>query len=199
MIQIPKYIRTNEIEDVLSTVAFMADLVPQLEDNPIYWKWLIQAAHNALQGSLVCVLSGTAGIGAFPEKLQSKWLEYFEKSRTDSSITPPPERLAPFKELLARASQQEHMHYLDGSPLVLTKEEVCDLHFLNDLLRNNFVHFTPGGWSIEGAGLPRIILTAIRVTTWIMLEHPACRLKLECRQASSLEKHAIAIHSVLED
>jgi hypothetical protein len=44
---------------------------------------------------------------------------------------------------------------------------------LNDEFRNRFSHFTPTGWSIEEAGLPRIVLTAIDAAEHLMLNHPA--------------------------
>jgi hypothetical protein len=32
-------------------------LIPQLKKNQTHWKWIIIAAHDALQGALVCALS----------------------------------------------------------------------------------------------------------------------------------------------
>jgi hypothetical protein len=43
-----------------------------------------------------------------------------------------------------------------------------DILALHDQLRNNFAHFTPKGWSIEKAGLPRMIGAAFDATEALM-------------------------------
>lgn len=196
--RIPEYIRTDEFVDVLSTIEFMTWLVQQLEEHPLYWKWFIKAAHNALQGALVCALKGSANIGIYPKKLQAEWLNYYEISRTNPDVTPPVEKLAPFKELLSRACQPECMRYLGGSPLVLSKQEIEDLYCLNDEVRNNFVHFTPKIWSIEGVGLPRIVGVAIKITESLMLEHPACQLHLSKKKTNKFRRHIEHLRATLE-
>jgi hypothetical protein len=51
------YIRFDEIEDVVVSVELVAYLAPILDAHPSYWKWIIVAAHSALQGAMVCVLA----------------------------------------------------------------------------------------------------------------------------------------------
>jgi hypothetical protein len=61
-----------------------------------------------------------------------------------------------------------------------------DIRQLHHKFRNNFAHFTPKGWSIEKAGLPRIIAAALHAVedlmgrsqlTSRMSEHSLRRLK----------------------
>lgn len=47
--------------------------------------------------------------------------------------------------------------------------EVGDIKRLNSL-RNEFIHFTPKGWSLEVDGLPRIALAAARLISFLALE-----------------------------
>jgi hypothetical protein len=68
----------------------------------------------------------------------------------------PIERLADFWTLFKR--------FCRDNPTArdrVTRQQVRDIHGLHRYFRNNFEHFTPKTWSIEKAGLPRIVGTAI--------------------------------------
>ena len=63
--------------------------------------------------------------------------------------------MADFATLLKRAA------------IELSPEVAKDLNTLHGL-RNDFAHFTPKGWSIELAGLPRIIGAALQLVQELM-------------------------------
>jgi hypothetical protein len=50
----PDFVRFTEIEDVVVSAELVAHLAPLLDSQPSYWKWVIVAAHSALQGHGVC-------------------------------------------------------------------------------------------------------------------------------------------------
>ena len=156
------------------------------------WKWLIIGAHNALQGSMVCALSGSAGIGALEAKLQAAMLEHLQSDTGER----PRERLAPFPVLLKWVRDTQRMAEFGGEPLTLTEAERKDLASLNTF-RNKFVHFTPAGWSLESAGLPRIVLTALDKAEHLMLNHPGARRRLTDRQVQEIEVNAGIARAVL--
>jgi hypothetical protein len=52
------YVRFNEFTDAICSVQLVADLVQPVERRPLLWKWIVIGAHNALQGAMVCALSG---------------------------------------------------------------------------------------------------------------------------------------------
>jgi UDP-N-acetylenolpyruvoylglucosamine reductase len=56
-------------------------------------------------------------------------------------------------------------------PLVLTSEQHKDIKRLHDHFRNDFAHFTPKGWCIEEAGLPRIVGAAVDAAEVLMRRH----------------------------
>ena len=57
-----EYLYFDEIEDVLSSVDLLAMIVPLVDEQPSYWKWIIVAAHSALQGAMVCALAATSSV-----------------------------------------------------------------------------------------------------------------------------------------
>jgi hypothetical protein len=184
------YVRFDERADVIAALDLVALVAPKCREQPSYWKWLIIAAHNALQGALVCCLSGSAGIGALTEKSQRAVLARMEAK----CGAWPTERLAGFKQLVDWGCDTDRMQ---GHPLTLTHEQRTDLRHLNDELRNQFSHFKPEHWSIEAAGLPRIVLTAIDAAEHLMLNHPAARLHLAVGQEKQIRRNVDDVRAAL--
>jgi hypothetical protein len=48
-------------------VELVAHLAPLLDEHPSYWKWVILAAHSALQGSMVCAFADGTGTSVLDE------------------------------------------------------------------------------------------------------------------------------------
>lgn len=154
------YVRFDEREDVIVSVELAALVADKVRREPSYWKWLIIAIHGALQGALVCALSGSDETGALSKKSAEAWRNYLESATGRFPNT----RLAEFPELLKRASDAHQMTHNRLPPLKLAPDEFRDLQKLHKELRNGFMHFSPKGWSVEAAGLPRMILTALSAT-----------------------------------
>lgn len=181
-----EYIRFDERDDVVASMDLVALSAEKVNAEPRYWKWLIIGAHSALQGALVCALSGTSGTGALTDKSARAVLDRIQAGHGDW----PSERLADFKILLRWGCDPQRMSNFGGSPLQLSEGQLRDLHKLHDSFRNQFSHFRPTGWSIEASGLPRIVLIAVDSAERLMLTHPAARLHLSDEQIESLGNSA---------
>ena len=126
--------------------------------DPTQWFLVIPDLHRALSCALVAALQGTAGIGAYGPKLRQRWLEYLEATRTNREVLPPDgDKVESFTELLQRV--QVPSPELRGDPLLLTAQQLEDLHKLN-VLRGDIEHVKPASWFLEVAGLPRICRAA---------------------------------------
>ena len=157
-----EYIRFDEVEDVLSSLDLLALISARITREPSYWKWVIVSSHMALQGAIVCVLAGTSSLPVLDKnsgRLMADWLD-----KRQGQI--PDDRLADFGTLLDRAQDKQ---FTDGNPLALTAQRKKDILRLHRHFRNDFAHFTPKGWSIEVAGLPRIISAALGAIEVLML------------------------------
>ena len=172
------YLSTDEREDVIVSLELCADLLAKVASKPELWKWCTLSMHSALQGALVCVLSGTDGTGALNRKSQREWLEWYERSRDDHGLkAPKPGFLAPPLELYEKAKAKKIIDsgLVDSeSPLTLIDK---DIERLNDF-RREFTHFVPKSWAIELAGLPKILTST---TTLInqLISNPAFTLHLD--------------------
>src|SRR6266852_1734859 len=146
------YIRYDEIEDVLTSTDLLALIAPRLDLQPSYWKWMIVAAQNGLQGAIVCALHDAIGVSVLTDKSARAVLKWHEQN----AELYPTERLADFLTLLRRFCRQN-----PAAKESVTRLQIRDIYRLHRHFRNGFEHFTPKSWSIETVGLPRIIGTAL--------------------------------------
>jgi hypothetical protein len=186
------YVRFDEIEDVLTSADLMALVAPLIRKKPSYWKWMIVAAHNALQGAMVCAYADTTGTSILDAKTGHRileWLDMPEEKRGKE----PRARLAEFGVLLQRC-MTEHPNYKPA--LALTAQQLKDIKRLHEEFRNNFAHFKPEGWSIEKQGLPRIVSAAIDATEWLM-SHERVSYRMSGNQLRRLKRNLRATRSAL--
>jgi len=145
-----EYLRTDEIRELVEALRKVAQELESAPTDNYAWKWAIIAMQNAVQNAIVAAISGTDQLGALTKKAAREWLEAYEQDRTDY----PEPWLAGFMELYGRAKSRT------GFPA--TPEIDKDIASLVGF-RNSFIHFTPKGWSIHLAGLPRILRNALSV------------------------------------
>jgi hypothetical protein len=157
------YIYFDEIEDVLASLDLIALLLPLLRESPQHWKWMIVAAHDALQSAMVCALADSTGTSVLTNKSARTMLDWLNAD-ADTRGKYPEERLAPFGQLLDRCLAGTP----EFEPLVLTPKQIEDIKRLHDDFRNHFAHFAPMGWSIQKTGLPRIIEAALDAVKELM-------------------------------
>jgi hypothetical protein len=120
------------------------------------WWFAITDTHLALTSALVETLGGSMGIGAMAPKQRALRLAYLTQHRHSSKEkAPADERIARFDELLERALDPANVGDMGGT-LALSKAEKADVLKLNDF-RNDVIHIKQLHWSLEVAGLPRIV------------------------------------------
>ena len=164
------FVHTDERQDVLASLEHFATSLAEVKQSDGAWKWVVLSLHSALQGAMVCHLSGTEQIGALTPKCAEKWIEWHERDRRGEihyikegldefgvpvrrpktrRDQPPRDRVANAKELFRRlSSQSKRIEPGCGKIIKITSEQEKSFERLHDL-RNNFTHFSPKGWSIE--------------------------------------------------
>lgn len=149
------YIEFDEYSDALYSLRHAAFFCAETARDRTMWKWAIIALHNALQGAMICHLSGTAGLGALEKDSIKAALDWHEGDRMGQSQPYPKEKVAPANVLFKRLSGQASTHEGAGGPIKTSKQEVSSFERLH-ALRNDFSHFTPKSWIIETSGLAQI-------------------------------------------
>lgn len=194
---LPEWVRTDEWADFCSSLEHLGSSLANVSENPQEWKWAIIACHSAVQGALVCVLSGSAGIGCLDNASITRVSEWIERSRSNPDLEAPLERLADFMSLVERAYDPNYMNEFGGAPMPLDQAQMDDLRSLHEL-RNQFIHFRPQSWSIEITGLPRIMRVGVTFSQRIMLGHPACTYRLRQEQLEILMDRFATLSARLE-
>jgi len=160
----PGWVRTDEWRDVLASIRHCAISLNDTEQSDGAWKWVVLSLHSALQGAMVCHLSGTAEMGALTEKCAKEWSDWHQRDgrgeiewleRDEHLETkrredhPPNDRIACAPVLFKRlGSESERVEHGGGQVIEITDRQRKAFDRLHEL-RNEFVHFSPKGWSVE--------------------------------------------------
>lgn len=144
-------IETDEQHEGARSLEMLYQELSKVHRDMYAWKWAILALHSAVQNFIVCAISGTDQTGALKEEDRKKWLEHYEKK-----LGPPEVKLATFLILFERMKKLTGFH-----------EKVdADMANLNDF-RNDFIHYTPKGWTIHAEGLPEIFLRCLKIVEFL--------------------------------
>lgn len=159
------WIRTDEAEDVAASIRHALRCRDFTLEDPQAWKWVLLALHSALQGACVCHLVTTASpIGIVTPKNTQEWNEYFEASRTDPEARLPATVLLNLPALIKAIRKPRSAG--DGSNeagIVVSDSELAWVRRLHEGVRNQFVHFSPQGWSLEVSGIPDFAKLTARI------------------------------------
>ena len=149
--------RTDEREDLLSSLQLVRVSARECRNDVQFWKWMLVGSHSSLQAAIVFHLSfGNDLLVAKPAHAK-KWLEA-HRSGGDY----PDMHMDFFLDLYEKAKSHEVL----GFRLITEVAQDESVKRLLEL-RNDFVHFMPKGWSIELAMLPGVCLHSLEVVAAI--------------------------------
>ena len=162
-----RYVETDERQDVLASLDHCVMCLVEAKRSDGAWKWVILSLHSALQGAMVCHLSGTAGIGALTSKCAQKWNEWHERDRRGEIESPPRDHVASADDLFERlATESKRIESGCGQIIEVTSGQKKSFKRLH-ALRNKFTHFSPQGWSIELQLIEEVVLDMLDVIAQI--------------------------------
>jgi hypothetical protein len=161
------YIEIRPQDFVVLLVSRLRRDVEQVNNDPANWWFIVHDLELALSAQLVAYLSGTAKIGALTTEHQKVILAYLnDKSEAkqwpkDKRGNPIVEKLAPFRELLARATDPNcPLSYVGETRLTLSDAEEKDILKIHSF-RNDLAHVKPKSWYLEVVSLPRMATACV--------------------------------------
>ena len=160
----PQWYRTDEYEEAVSSLEAAERFVREVRDDPSWWKWVIISTHCAVQGFMVLHLRGSHSFAPLTDKSAAACIEAHRSGKP-----PPNERLDNFPKLYKKVKGDFPLGLVTTKHFVPGSDTDRCMKKLNEL-RNELIHFTPKGWSLEIAGLPNICLEAINVVEFLF-EH----------------------------
>ncbi|TBR07004.1 MAG: hypothetical protein EPO47_12070 [Rugosibacter sp.] len=89
------------------------------------------------------------------DKIATKWLDAYNNGGPY-----PVKKLDEFLNLYKKVKDKDNFHVADAGPFSPGATHDKSFTLLNSC-RNDFIHFTPKGWSLELRGLPRVCLDTL--------------------------------------
>lgn len=155
------YLRTDEETEAAEALCQASRMADGLDRDVKPWRWVIIALHNAAQGFMVLSLRHGNSLAALTKESAAAWLKAHETGGRY-----PEERLDHFMNLYAKIKSVEYGDLGGNKRFISGATHDETFKKLNDI-RNEFIHFTPKGWSLEVDGLPRICLDVISVIEFL--------------------------------
>ena len=136
------YYELSMLNDVIDSAVQAAEQADRLNRGACSPKWVVVAAHSAVQGAMSCYLNRGNGIASWRKKDAMAWLKAHDEQRADESLGHgyPEVRLNYFMELYGEVKKAAQATRDGSITLVLTEEIDHWIDALNQL-RNNFIHF----------------------------------------------------------
>jgi hypothetical protein len=190
------YLRTDEREEAVRSLEFSQSQATALSCDPYAWKWILISLHNAVQGFMVLSLWNGNGLLALRDHIAAKWLKAYRDGGEY-----PVEKLDDFLSLYAKVKAPTNFHRVGAACFTGSEAHDSSMKRLNDI-RNDFIHFTPKGWSLELAGLPQICLDNLdlirylgwetNAITWYEASHRTRARRAERLLRRAMEKVKVA-------
>ncbi|MCP5265332.1 MAG: hypothetical protein H6934_04440 [Burkholderiaceae bacterium] len=152
---IEHWMRTDEREDVLSSLKLFIESQRMAESDDSYWKWSVISLHSAVQSAMAFHLSVGNDLLVMAQEDAEAWLT---AHYNDPAY--PETRMDGFLNLYRKIKANPVLGY-KFSP---KGQQGRSIKALNTL-RNEFIHFMPKGWSIELSGMPGIFQDCLGIVS----------------------------------
>ena len=141
----------------MRSLEFAALQAKAITNDNYAWKWVLISLHNAAQGFMVLALWNGNGLLSMPDDVAIKWLKAY-----DNNEKLPKDRLDKFLNLYSKCKKPENFNYCGSVAFSATTSHDTSFKDLNDF-RNDFIHFTPKGWSLQLLGLPELVIDVLEL------------------------------------
>lgn len=183
------YLRIDEKENAVDSLHKAIEFLQHTETDLFYWKWFIVAIHHAIYHFMLLSLqnSDQSGIWKEPEKFVDYVL-----SRKVVDTENPKNRLVTFLEAFDRIQEKDRMSgFVNAKPFVADIKHKEAAACLNTILRNNFSHFSPRGWSIEISFIIGAVSPMLEIIEFLVLN--SGRLFMDEQQRNGVQSDIVQI------
>lgn len=163
----PNWLSTNEFDDLLANLQALEALIWATSKSPVLWKWVIIAAHTALQSLAVCKLTRTDGFGAKRHDIEKKIGAYYEEGKNTLHDHEEFELLAARQEMANFPTLMRRLGYDLPKPDDASQERDSTnlaLYLLHDF-RTTYSHYPPIQLTLDASQVRAIVRIAVDVLT----------------------------------
>ena len=156
------FLRTDEELEATEALRMAARMATECSTNAAAWRWLIISLHQVVQGFMVLSLRHGNGLLALCPDSFAECMEAHEKG----GPYPRKEKLDSYLGLYKKVKSKKLGTLGSNRRFEPKGSEGRGIRMLSKL-RNEFIHFTPKGWSLEIDGLPQICLDSLRIVEFL--------------------------------
>lgn len=156
------WLTTNGIDEAFKSLRMAGSFLAKTQDDRYYWKWMLVALHNSLQGFMACALKGEDGLAPMKDRVAQKWLEAKKKGQPL-----PREELDTFLNLYKKIKSERMLMNATSIQFIPSGKQDYSVRKLNRL-RNNFIHFTPKSWSFDVTDLPKTSRDCLQIIKFLV-------------------------------
>ena len=155
---------TDTFLETISALETAADELQSVRTDSYRWKWVILALHSALQGMMVLALEGGNVLNVLRPKDKKRFRDAYDSGKKipgDLRI----DRFLGLYEKIKSDNAMLHYHELSKkfTPQGTQEQSIKDLN----RIRNQFVHFIPGGLSLMLNGLPEMTIDCLDIARFL--------------------------------
>ncbi|WP_253909658.1 hypothetical protein [Klebsiella aerogenes] len=158
----PVYLHTDNDVEILKTFDMVLSHMQAIAD-PYQWKWVITGWYSILQNAMVLALCQGDDFQVYLADGKASTRDIYQQICNDDFTNINKLQLPSFMTLYRATRKSSGFTPSEDCTVAMDK-----LH----QLRNDFIHYHPGGWSLQVDGLPQWILQAVNY--WI-ISLPAVR------------------------
>jgi hypothetical protein len=158
------WLRTDEYEEILATLKACRRFLTLVTEDASYWKWVFIALHNAVQGCMVVALTRSDRFGAIDPEQEREWHEAYARKEKLPRLR---EKLLSFLKLYEKIKKKGTLQSSAVERFKPTGTQGYSMKKLNEV-RDDFIHFTPKGWSLELNGAPQLAIDCLEVAAFLV-------------------------------
>ncbi len=161
------WLSTNEFDDFLANLQALEALIWSTAKSPILWKWVIIAAHTALQSLAVCKLTRTDGFGAMHINTEQKVKKFYAEGKNTFANYDEFVELASEDHVAALPHLMRRLGYnvpdlndtnVERDPILLA---ICLLH----KFRCTYIHYPPVQLTLSTSQVRSVVRITIDIIT----------------------------------
>jgi hypothetical protein len=159
---------TDTLKDAIFSLHMTAECLDNVTKDSHYWKWVIIALHNALQGFMVNALCFGNDLPVLDKRSLREWTDW----RRNPDSNPPPGRrsLVKFPQLYKRIKKPKYMEAWGGAAFKPKGTQDASVKTLINDMRNYFIHFAPAFLSSSGWQYLPVVKDVTEVISFLALE-----------------------------
>jgi hypothetical protein len=166
----PDYLRTDTLEDAISSLELAVVFYDRGQSDERYWKWFVLAIHSGVQGCFALALASSHGLLVQKPGVASRMLAAIEAR---SEIPSP--HMDNFLRLYSKLQLEGNLRSPDYLPLPKSDDHEAGLSSLDEL-RDEFLHFNTKSWSCEFALIERAARAGVEVARFLLFDSKAVRM-----------------------